>query len=300
MSMIRIVCTIDNNYIQHCGVMLCSLLSNSQHHEFSFYIIHNGLEVKKRKVLELFLTTFGHSFLFIEIDSKKLEGAVLSDHVTIATYFRLMIPELIDTSIEKILFLDSDIIIRHDITKLWDNDISDYTHAAVENPCITEDYKQNLGISKNNDYFNAGVMLINLKLWRELEITSKSIQFIQDYPKKIKYWDQDVLNYLLQGKWLNLEPYWNAQEAFFRDLSASEIGVTPDKFQRARFNPALVHYTGSGICKPWYFYCNHPFKQDYYKYVKKTPWEYFIPTGKPSLFRRFVSQIKSSLKNVLR
>ncbi len=297
--MIRVVCTIDNNYIQHCGVMLYSLLSNSQYKKFFFYIIHNGLELKKRRVLEDFLTALGYNFLFLEIDSNFLQNAVLSDHVTIATYFRLFIPELIDTSVEKVLFLDSDIIVRHDIAQLWANDISNYTHAAVENPLFLEDYKQKLGIYRNNSYFNAGVMLINLNKWRELEITAKALKFLHDYPEKITFWDQDILNYLLQGQWLRLEPNWNAQEAFFKDYSPAELGITEEEFQKARLNPALIHYTGGGSSKPWHFYCNHPFKQDYYEYIKKTPWKRVIPVGKPSFIQQIKWNTKAFLKHLL-
>ncbi|NJL10544.1 MAG: glycosyltransferase family 8 protein, partial [Calothrix sp. SM1_7_51] len=260
--MIRVVCTIDSNYIQHCGVMLCSLLSNNQHNDFYFYIIHNGLDTKSRKVLEKFLDKSKQQFSFIEIDSSLLKEAIVSNHVTIATYFRLLIPELIDTSINKVLFLDSDIIVRQNILQLWTTDISSYVHAAVEDPCISKEYKHNLGVDENMPYFNAGVMLINLTAWRKLEVYSKAIKFIHDYPERIIFWDQDVLNYLLQGQWLKLEPRWNAQEPFFRDCSHQDLGITEEALQQARFNPALVHYTGSGTCKPWYFYCNHPSRKN--------------------------------------
>ena len=296
---IRIVCTIDNNYTQHCGVMISSIVGNSQRKDFFFYIIHNNLEPKKMRTLELFLKKLELAFHFIEIDSSKLEGAFISDHVTIATYFRIFIPQLIDSSVEKILFLDSDIIVRHDISQLWSTDISDYTHAAVENPCISDSFKNNLGVYENTSYFNAGVMLMNLKQWRDLDITNQAIQFIHDYPQRIIFWDQDVLNFLLQGKWFKLAPYWNAQEAFFRDYTIIELQITQEDFQKTRFDPALIHYTGSGSCKPWHYYCNHPFKQEYYKYVEPTPWKFFRPTAKPSLMRRLFRKLKSSVKKVL-
>ncbi|PZO38702.1 MAG: hypothetical protein DCF19_15990 [Pseudanabaena frigida] len=293
--MISVVCTIDNNYIQHCGVMLCSLLSNSQYKNFFFYIIHNGLNAKGRKLLENFLKESTHNFLFLEVDSTLLKGAILSDHVSIATYFRLFIPELIDASMEKVLFLDSDIIVRHDIAQLWSNDISNYTHAAIENPFISEDYKLNLGVSDANSYFNAGVMLINLKKWRDLNITTKALKFIRDHPEKIIFWDQDILNYLLQAQWLKIEPEWNAQEVFFKDFSSVELGTTEQELQKAKLDPSLVHYTGGGSCKPWHFYCTHPFKHEYYKYIEKTPWKKAKPIGKIS----FISQVKLNLKSIL-
>lgn len=295
---INIVCTIDNNYVQHCGVMIYSLIRNSKHRNFFFYIIHDNLKHKEERKLKVFLKKLGISFDFIAIDSIKLQSAYTSHHITIATYFRLFIPELISQSIDKILFLDSDIIIKHDISNLWEIDVSAYSHAAVQDPNISNDFKRNLGINENNLYFNAGVMLINLQKWRDLDITSKALQFMQDHSDKIVYWDQDVLNFLLQGKWLKIQSYWNAQQAFFKDCSDTELQITADEFQKTRFDPSLIHYTGGGVCKPWHYYCNHPLKGEYYKYVKKTPWKYFKPTERPPLSHSIFLKLKSLAKKI--
>lgn len=297
--MIEIVCTIDNNYVQHCGVMLCSLFSNSLSEKFHISIIHNGLKARNQQVLENFIHKLGQKASFIQINDSVLEGAVLSGHVTIATYFRILIPKLIDSSIKKILFLDSDIIVRGDVSLLWQSDITNYSHAAVKNPGISPEHLQELDIPANGDYFNAGVMLINLEIWRELEIDKKAIDFIREYPEKIKFWDQDVLNYLLQDRWLRIESKWNSQNLLFKEYSYQDLGIEKEEFEQARLNPILIHYVGAGISKPWYYYCDHPFKGEYYKYLLRTPWKSFRPIDKPSLKQRIKSKYSNTIKEIV-
>lgn len=289
--MINIICTIDNNYVQHCGVMICSVLSNIKDEEVHFTIINNGLESSLKNQLKKIIHDFQQHVSFLKVDEDQLKGAMVSCHVSLATYYRLLIPELIDDTIDKVLFLDSDIIVRANINELWNINIDNSTHAAAVNPNISPGFKANLGIAADNSYFNAGVMLINLKAWRELEITIKAIDFINQYPERITFWDQDVLNYLLYQSWTKLEPIWNAQEAIFNNnFTAEELGYKKDEYNQARNNPRIVHFTGAGYCKPWYYHCQHPFKQEYYAYLKKTPWRNFRPLGEPSLKSKLKSK----------
>lgn len=297
--MIHIACTIDNNYTQHCGVMLCSLFCNNLLSNFHIYIIHNGLELDNKNKLEDIIHTYGHKSSFIKLDDSILEDVFISNHVTIATYFRILIPRLINTQINKILFLDSDIIVRHNITSLWEIDVCNCSHAAVINPGISEDHLMTLGI-ENHQYFNAGVMLINLKKWRELKIDERAIDFISRFPEKIKYWDQDVLNYILNHQWINLHPKWNTQHTFFTELTHEKLKVDVNQIEEARNNPAIVHFTGEGSCKPWYYHCNHIYKQEYYRYLKKTYWKNFKPYEVPSFIERTRLFILGKIRYILK
>jgi lipopolysaccharide biosynthesis glycosyltransferase len=295
---IDIVCTIDKNYVQHCAVMLCSLSRNNPGIDFNVFIITPGLSKHLENKLLLFLRKLRFTVSFVTIDKSKLANAPVYGHVSLATYFRLLIPSLLDSSIKKVLFLDSDMIIRREISSFWRLDISNYAHAAVENSGLDPVYPQKLGIDPGNSYFNAGVLLINLEAWRDKNVQTEGIDFMDRYPDRIVFWDQDVLNYLLQGSWLKVTPRWNAQEVFFKDYTSDELGITAQEHEEIKSNPSIVHFTGSGSCKPWHYQCNHPFRQDYYTYLAQTPWRNARPTGKPSLISRAKQNVKYLVKGV--
>lgn len=293
---VNIACTIDNNYVQHCAVMLASLFDNNPETKLKVFIITDGIDRQRQVKLTEFLNSKNKSFSLINIDKSAFKDAPISEHFSIANYFRILIPELVDNDIDKILFLDSDMVIRRSVLPLWNIDITRYSHAAVENPRVSSDYKHNLGISGDSSYFNSGVLLINLKMWRQLNVIQETMGFITQHPEKIHYVDQDALNYILEKKWLKVEPHWNAQKAFFETSVLEDLGVTSEEYHQARYNPAIAHFTGGGSSKPWHYDCSHPFKEEYYKYLSHTPWYNVQPIGKPN----FLSHFKASAKTLLK
>jgi lipopolysaccharide biosynthesis glycosyltransferase len=263
--------TIDSNYVQHCGVMLVSLFENNIGENFYLFIIHNGISVSEQELLKKQIKFYNQQAEFILIDESLLKEAPVSSHISLATYYRLLLPKILPTHVQLILFLDCDIIIRGSVAKLWEEITENDSHLAAENPLISEDFKLRLGLSADSKYFNAGVMLVNLNYWREIDLTNKSIDFIAHNVDKITFWDQDVLNNILENKWKEISFLWNAQEIFFHpDFDAKKIGIAEDYYNEIKENPYILHFTGSN--KPWFLEVNHPFKKDYLYYLSKSIW----------------------------
>jgi len=197
----------------------------------------------------------------------------------LATYFRILIPRLLHEGIDKALFLDSDIIINGNIELFWQVDISNYSHIAIENKGISSSLKKNLGIPQEELYFNAGVLFINLDWWRRNDVFLKAIDFMKSNASKITFWDQDVLNAVLYGKWLEFSAAYNAQEYLFRE----DVRNIPKelKLLEAINNPVIIHFSGSDDCKPWHYSNNHKFKNEYEKYLAKTVFKDVKPIGFP-------------------
>jgi lipopolysaccharide biosynthesis glycosyltransferase len=292
---VNIIITIDHKYVQHCAVMLTSLFVNNKHLDFTIYVIYSAIRIKNLDLIQNEIEKNDAQVQFIEISTQLLNDAYISHHISIATYFRLLIPDLLPQSLDKVLFLDSDIIVRKAIDGLWNINISDFSHAAVENPRITEYFKLKLGIRANSLYFNAGVLLINLDFWRRNQISEKSIVFFKNNKDKITYWDQDVLNYVLENKWIIAPTTWNVQEAFFKvPYSNNEFNISESEYYEVRNDPSIVHFTGSD--KPWFKENIHPFKQEYYKYLALTYWKKFKPISrKPTISQRLYRKILRGL-----
>ena len=273
---IEIISSADDNYAQHLGVMLYSLFINHLRDEkLNVYIIDGGISPENKYKLEVIGKGFNTQIIFLKIDKKTFQNYKTSHHISHPTYYRISIPELLDSSIKKVIYLDCDLIFKEDISKLWEIGISKYFIAAVENPKFNRYIDLQMPI--NSKYFNSGIMLLNLEKCRQYDISSKVLKFIENNLDKIILWDQDALNAILYNKWKELPPKWNQQTIMF-EIDKSETNFNKEEFMEAIENPSIVHYTTSS--KPWHYMNEHPLKNEYYKYLKRTPWRKYSPPDK--------------------
>ncbi|NLL62104.1 MAG: glycosyltransferase family 8 protein [Candidatus Atribacteria bacterium] len=298
---INIVAVTDDNYAQHLGVMLYSLLENfrmNAHRNLDIYIIEDSISKSNKINLKRIIEQSGANAIFKTIDNSKYEGfKVLGNHV-LACYYRISIPEILTDSIKKAIYLDCDLIVKEDISKLWNIDISEYFLAAVED--LNYRLPDMLGLPAGSKYFNSGVLLLNLERWRDHCISDKAREWIKNNPDKVNYVDQDGLNAILFNRWKELSLSWNVQSSMFiRRLY--ELRCTKAEYMEARKNPSILHFTT--YPKPWHFTNNHPLKKEYYKYLKKTPWKHYSPPDRnfPNFFKKiyYYSNIKRIALKVL-
>jgi lipopolysaccharide biosynthesis glycosyltransferase len=293
---IHLACTIDNNYVTHCGIMLKSLFFNNRESIFNIYIFHNGIIEKKINKLKNYVIDEGHKFNNIQIDDSSINNAPVTHHVSLATYYRILIPELLNKNLEKILFLDSDLIIRKNIIDLWNTDLNDSCVGACLE-YVDKAYKLRLGLEKGADYFNAGVLLINLRIWREKNITPHILDYIKNNAEKLLSWDQDALNIIFQNQWKKLNIQWNIGQNFYKDNCLSEYyGVTPQRFIELKSDPSIIHFTGSD--KPWNYFNTHPLKSEYLFYKSISPWKYEKLIDAPHKKNVFLLYIEASKKAI--
>ena len=138
---------------------------------------------------------------------------------SVAAIYRFLIPQILNESIKKIIYLDSDVIVNIDVKELWQFELNDKPLAAVaEAETDPSDHPRNASLNyliKNNmvgydDYFNSGVLLINVKFLRDAEDTLLAgMKFVGDNPQ-LRYFDQDVLNYLFAKDYLKLSARFNS------------------------------------------------------------------------------------------
>jgi len=278
-----IVTTIDENYVQHCIVMLTSLFSNNKEDKFHVFILSNSLSPNSIKAIARFFKLKRNSFSRFQIDELLLKDAPVYGHVSLATYYRLLIPTILPQNIDRVLFIDCDIIINGSISLFWEKDILNYSHISVENGGDNSPFIKKIEMKIESKYFNAGVMLINIKWWRENNVFNKSIDFLKFNSEKITFWDQDVLNAILENKWLEFPLKYNAQSYLFGksidmdNLSYEELDAIN--------NPLIVHFTGGGDSKPWHYNNQHPYKKVYQYFLYKTSFKHVLPIGTPVLIK---------------
>ncbi|RFZ90670.1 glycosyltransferase family 8 protein [Mucilaginibacter conchicola] len=274
-----IAITIDNNYIQHACVMLKSLEANVKQP----VDVHCVFEDLNDKNIVLLKKVFNNSHVklhFVRFDTSVLPQLPIkaNDHVTSATFFRIWLPHLFK-DLKQILFMDTDIVINGDISEMLNLDITDYPVAAIPDLGMSDAKKQGLGITGDKLYINAGILLINLQYFREHHLTETIAQFITEHPGLCEFWDQDAINATIKGNFYRLDYKYNVQSGFY-ERPAEEPAL-----KAAIEHPVIVHYTGGGVCKPWFYKNTHPERQLYYKYLKLTPFRFYYPPDLPRSWR---------------
>lgn len=269
----HVLCATDNNFAQHCAVMVCSLLSNNKHYQWCIHVLENSLTTDNKNKLLSVTNEFKQSLVFHTIPSTiAAELRVGKDSaVSDAAYWRLYVASIInDMSIERLLYLDCDIVVNGDLSPLYNIDMAEYTIAAIRdiNNPAKDSQRQSISFSYRDRYFNSGVLLINMNKWREEGIEKKLVDCAKKLNSKL-FPDQDPLNKVFRGKWLELSPVWNRfslvryQDVYFQN-KADELDYI--------YHPRIIHYA-SPVCRPWMRMRHVKFQKEYDIYLAKTPWK---------------------------
>ncbi len=258
------VCTLsDNNYAQHLGVMLASVLLNSTESDrLKFHVLDGGItEANKVRINKLkALKDFEIKYYIVNNDDLKDCPAT---YLPIASYYNFL-PQKYLTDVERIVFLDSDMIVMDSLADIYSIEMGDKVIAGCEDP-ISEENKVRLGISQEYFYFNTGTMVMDLTAWREQDILSQLLQYVIDYPEKIKFMDQDILNDVLYAKSLRLPLRWNSICYPFGHTYKDEV-----EYQESLAHPGIIHYAMKD--KPWLLDSQVFRKEEYWKVFRQTPW----------------------------
>lgn len=294
---IPLIFGVDGAYSQHLAVTLASLLENNPHNRFDILVVTlNMAQEDRSRILALAARFDNVKLRFQPFDITRYSHFRTDGHISHASYLRIFIPEILPDDVEKVLYLDCDIVVRHDIAPLWRTDLGDKVLGAARNLFFVR--HADLDMPPDARYFNAGVLLMNLKRWREVDGTARLIRFIEAHHDHLWAHDQDALNAVFCGEILELAPRWNFQTSMLWS-EPDGLDLTYAEFRRLIENPAIVHFTSPS--KPWHFSNTHPYKSTYYRYLAKTPYRSYAPgdISLASLVRRIVTTPQAAFRDLL-
>lgn len=269
----KIAFTIDENFIEPLAVTLRSFLNFHSNEILDFFLVCNQLSNTNKEKINQMITGYSATIRIIELEGINVDHLKVNLHFAKSNYYRLLLPDYIQE--DKVLYLDADLLIRGSLLEVWNTDIEDYHLAAVQSPGLN--WHQDLGVSRESGYFNSGVMLINLKKWRETDFSSKVIDYIGANPNAIWFADQCGLNALSVGKWKKLPFRFNVTTNILEnDFPFPEDESTLNKLKEALKTPAVIHFTGPS--KPWHTENRHPYKWNYWRDLSETPFKRFFPS----------------------
>jgi lipopolysaccharide biosynthesis glycosyltransferase len=261
-NQIPVVASSDDNYAYPLGVMFISLLENTNNPErFSLFIIDGGIDSTKKEKLKNDIEQRGSTLTFLDINSDIYADFPTRAHISAPAYYRISIPELFESDVKKVIYLDCDLIIKSDLQLIWNIDLENYPIAAVEN-ISKSTYKASQ--LNQSDYFNSGVMIINLDIWRKEKIPEQVRAFKIEHPELICTNDQCALNGVFKGNWKRLPLKWNHQSGLYRHSPQVQRFIDSGEYKEALWNPGIIHYVGWS--KPWYSPCYHPLEGEYCRY----------------------------------
>ena len=275
-NQINICLACDKNYAKYAGVVIASVLYNAENNDnYNFYIIHNGLSENWQNEILSLKNIKNYEIKFIEVNDNSYsdyKNIQTNKYLSIAACYRLKLPSLLP-SINKIIYLDCDVIVNSNIANLYKIEIGHNLIAGIKDICAPFE-----------GYINSGVVIFNLEQMRQENIEEKFLYWTRRNAEIITCGDQEIINETCKGRSLVIDDKtWNVQTSEFS--------------KRSYFtnNPKIIHYIGK--YKPWTKYSLCYYKEYFRKYLQLTPW---AMNAKELFFNKYIEQPLSILRYPLK
>ncbi|MDE5753725.1 MAG: glycosyltransferase family 8 protein [Oscillospiraceae bacterium] len=280
---LHIVYASDDRFAEILGVSLVSLYENNgDMNEIFVYVLDSGIsEANKNRLLSICTKYDREEIQFISARdiSKILSMNVNTDRGSLSQYARLFVSRDLPEALERVLYLDCDIIVNSSLYELWNLDLEGKTIAALKD-AFSKQYRKNIELQPNDIMFNSGVMLIDMKRWKENQIERKLLSFIKRHNGVIQQGDQGALNAVLSKDIYCFHPRFNSITIFY-DFTYEEMQVyrkpvdfySKKDIKQAVERPVIIHYTTSFTStRPWIEGSKHRYKDRWLYYKSKSPW----------------------------
>lgn len=300
-AVVNVAFNIDNNYPIYTMITIKSIVSHSDS-DFMFYILQNDISDKNKKIMTDYVKSLHQNIEFIDVDMQKIDGGnkyftFSKNRITPIAMARIVLPNVLK-NVDKVIYLDADLIVNIDLAELYNIDMGNLSTGMCTNISSSG--------SKLNEfkkgYFNSGVILMDLKKWREQKISEKLVGYLQAHSEqfiydrktnnraKYLYPDQDLLNLVLEGKIYKLNQKWNNQTI----KGKSTYDLT---------KPCVIHYVGP--VKPWHaIYAKNIQTKYYFDTWRKTPFYHYrlkfliqtLKKGYVNLLNKKINRLKKTVE----
>lgn len=266
----NLLLTLDENYLLPCKVMLDSFFaSNPQEKDVTVYLLHSAIPGGKLSELDTFCADFGARLIPIAVEPTLFENAPTSKRYPKEMYYRLLSPLILSRQVERVLYLDPDMLIINPLRPLWEQNLGGNVFAAASHTGLTEMANEinQRRLDTEHEYFNSGVMLIDLKAARSLVTAEDVFRCVSEHEKELILPDQDVFNMLYGKQTLPVEDVlWNYDvrnyaKYLIRSSGSHDLNWVMD-------NTAVLHFCGKN--KPWHADYKNPFGMLYLHYQNLT------------------------------
>lgn len=276
---------VDANYVKYAGVLMTNLLLQHLGQPLVFHVACDGINAEDQKKLSEFERLYNNVQIKIYDVSERLNqlNPVTSKAPTRlnrSVLLRILLPELVG-DIERLVYMDVDMLCLKRLDELWQLPMGDTAIAAVMCSVTCVQMCKRLGL-KHNRYFNAGLMVINIAAWRAQQLTKRVLEYFQLHSANLQMLEQDALNCVLDGDFLELEHSFNHM-------------IEPNNPLVAKYsdNEHVLHFVNEA--KPWTKGCLPEIYDLYWSYVRRSLW-YDIQQVEPNTIKAaFLAAVTAEL-----
>lgn len=262
-------------YLHWCATTILSAIRSSPERRVVVHVIVDpDVGTEDRDRLVRMAAAEGGVVDFLELDEERLADLPepVRHHGGAISCARFLLPDQLP-SVERLVYLDADTLTVDSLAPLAETPLEGLGLGAVTN--VIEPrmrwHLDRLGLA-DRPYLNSGVLLMDLDWMRRNDSPRLLLQCLRDRGDQLMWVDQDALNLVFGDGWVRLHPRWNAQNSLWRwpDLAAEVFGA--DVLREAVDAPAVLHFEGPSIAKPWHYLCTHPYAAAYRDVAARTPW----------------------------
>lgn len=266
---LNIATALNSRYMRYTYVMLTSLFVNQTGADIHVYLLHSDLSDEEQDCLRSLARSYGHTIHYLHIDKKAFPIELPTTQMwSLETYYRLFLLDILPDEVDRLLYLDVDMIINKPILDLYQTDFEDGYFCACKDMTVDfpmsdirdEIFKEH--IAAGFTYFNAGLMLWNIAALRGRYFFEFYMGLAKELEYKMLAPDQDLLNYI----------HWNQVkfvDEYQYDLFSKKAYNDGFRYERVREETAIIHYAGA---KPWQGqYIHYDIEKLWWDYAKQTP-----------------------------
>lgn len=247
---IHILVSFDAHYIPPFRTMLRSLTLNNPGETIHIWLLHSGLTGEELQDLEASCGAQGASFTPLELDRAIFRDAPVSRQYPQEMYYRLLAAQLLPPSLDRILYLDPDILVINPLRPLWETDLHTAAFAAAAHswgPDVINDVNR-YRLDTQHNYYNTGVLLMDLPRAREIVKPDRIFAYVREHGEELLLPDQDVFNALYGAQTVEVDDrLWNYDVRYFAAYLVKSENVCDTGWVMA--NTAILHFCGKS--KPW-------------------------------------------------
>ncbi len=282
---IHLVAYCNLSFVDHMATMIRSAVENlSPRFRIRAYVLHCEVGAGARARAEASWPPGA-----VDVAWRHLSAASLAfkphQHISAESFLRLLVGTHVDPDAHRAIILDSDLIVRGDLSELWTMPMGANVVLAAQDQAAPyagltgSPLLREKGLAPSTPCFNAGVLVVDLERWRRESVEAALLEVHAREGHLTLWGDQCILNAVLRGRWGRLPPFWNAQGAFDAYADWRDSPFSAADFRRTRSCPAIAHFTGRD--KPWHAASHHWQKSVYYEYRARTAVPLPLPAPSP-------------------
>ena len=270
---LHVAVAVVGDYLPHAAAMVASIVANVEEPDLHLHLLHDGqLPPEGLAAFADMATGFGVRLRTHRVEDGRLDGIPTAGFTTKASWYRVFLPELLP-EVDRLLYLDADLLVLDSLRPLRDVELGPGYLAAVTNvfePVHVHRPAQ-LGLRGPDAYFNAGVLLVDLDRMRTDGMADAVLDYARANAPRLLWRDQDALNVVMGEGRVALHPRWNCMNSVMEFEEASRV-FGPEAVEDARRHPAIRHFEGPSINKPWHRLADPASQRLYRAYRRDTPW----------------------------